>query len=177
MASRQPKGTQSNHAEATAVVDDERGHEGRKRFEESASFLFPAEDDEEAAGAIPIRCLHAERSAADSGRSAWTLLLSSSMVTSLRPGLREDARPRPRRWSLLCLWAVVRRVLHLLPGPGGGLLSPWGAVLLHLHLLFRTSTVVESRCQGHADGLLLVPKHRAQPPLTSSLSSADGLPA
>ena len=54
------------------------------------------------------------------------------------------------------------------PGPGGGLLSPWGAVLLHLHLLLQTSTVVESSCQGHADGLLLVPKHRAQPPLTSS---------
>ena len=44
----------------------------------------------------------------------------------------------------------VRRVLHLLPGPGGGLLYLWGAVLLHLHLLLRTSTVVESSCQAEA---------------------------
>ena len=44
--------------------------------------LFPAEDDEEAAGAIPIHCLHAERSAADNGRSAWTLLLRSSIFSS-----------------------------------------------------------------------------------------------
>ena len=67
-------------------------------------------------------------------------------------------------------------ILHL-PGPGGNLLSPWGAVLLHLHLFHRTSTVVESSCQGHADGLLLVPKHRAQPPLSSPPSSSRGLPA
>ena len=36
-------------------------------------------------------------------------------VTPLRHGLREDARPLPWRWGLLCPWAVVRRVLHLLP--------------------------------------------------------------
>ena len=73
---------------------------------------------------------------------------------------------RPPRWrSLLCPWA----------GPGGGLLSPWGAVLLHLHLLLRTSTVVEISCQGFADGLLLVPKHRAQPLLTSSPSGSSTL--
>ena len=65
----------------------------------------------------------------------------------------------------------MRRVLHLLPGPGGNLLSPWGAVLLHLHLFQRTSTVVESSCQGHADGLLLMPK------LSSPPSSSRGLPA
>ena len=41
----------------------------------------------------------------------------------------------------------------------------------------RTSTVVESSCQGHADGLLLVPKHRAQPPLSTPPSSSRGLPA
>ena len=40
-----------------------------------------------------------------------------------------------------------------------------------------TSTVVESSCQGHADGLLLMPKHRAQPPLTTSPSSSRELPA
>ena len=99
-------------------------------------------------------------------------------VTPLRPGnLRQRCRPLPRRWSLLSPWGVVRLVLHLLLGPGGKLLAPWGAVLLHLHLLLRTSTVVESSCQGHADGLLFVPEHRTQPPLSSSLSSAHGLPA
>ena len=68
----------------------------------------------------------------------------------------------------------MRSLLLHLPGPGGGLLSPWGAVLLHLHLFLRTSTVVESSCQGHADGLLLVPKHRAQPGGGSGGGGAGG---
>ena len=51
--------------------------------------------------------------------------------------------------------------------------SPWRAVL-SVHLAAR---MVQRCCQGHADGLLFVPEHRTQPPLSSSLSSAHGLPA
>ena len=57
----------------------------------------------------------------------------------------------------------MRVVHHLVPGSGAGVLSPWGSVLLQLHLfLLRSSTVVECSCRSHADGLLLMPKHRTQ---------------
>ena len=95
-------------------------------------------------------------------------------VRSLLCGPGSSERPgRSPGGGVFC----VRSLLLHLPGPGGNLLSPWGAVLLHLHLFLRTSTVVESSCQGHADGLLLVPKHRAQPLLSSPPSSSCGLPA
>ena len=90
-------------------------------------------------------------------------------VTPLRPRLREDARPLPQRWSLLCPWAVLRRVLHLLPGPGGSLLCSWGTVLLR--------AVVRRSCHGRSDRLLLVSPPRAQSSLSTSLSSSRGLPA
>ena len=200
--------------------------------------LFPAEDDEEAAGAIPIHCLHAERSAADSGRSAWTLLLSSSIFFScsaasissfsffifafsssssnfllafraaaVRKRSVEDStcspnapastgRPRVGRQSLRsaagcghfsaaraprgCPAALpevespvpVGRSASRAPPPAlAAVFCPRGAPF------FCISTFSFGPCQGHADGLLLVPKHRAQPPLTSSPSSSRGLPA
>ena len=92
----------------------------------------------------------------------------------LRPGhLRSRRRPHPRRRSLLCPQAVVQLVDLLLTGPGGCRLAPWSAVR-GVHLAGR---VVQHRCQGHADGLLFVPEHRTQPPLSPALSSAHGLPA
>ena len=51
--------------------------------------------------------------------------------------------PLPRRWSLLCPWAGVRRVLHLLPDGTDWLLSPW-------------SCVVSCFSQCHRDGHPLV---------------------
>ena len=69
-----------------------------------------------------------------------------------------------------------RRLRSLLCGPGDVCSvsverrSSRARVLLQLHLLLRTSTVVECSCQSLADGLLLVPEHRTQPPLTSTPS-------
>ena len=86
-------------------------------------------------------------------------------VGPLRPGLREDARPLPRRWrwSLLCPWAVVRRVLHL----------PLSCVpsddVRHLH-----HVAPSGNCSGDA-GLLVSPP-RAHPPLPPSLGSSRRLP-
>ena len=86
--------------------------------------------------------------------------------------LRRRRRPRPQRQGLQSPWGVVRLAPCLLSGPGGCGLAPWSAVL-GVHIV----RVVHHHCQGHADGLLLVPEHRTQPPLTPSLSSAHGLPA
>ena len=101
----------------------------------------------------------------------------------LHPVLRHRIRDRPWPRPQLGVFLVVQleerlgrrslpdlsRVLHLVtlspsPGPGGCVLAPWSAVL-GVHPVVR---VVQHRCQGHADGLLLVTKPRAHPPLSAS---------
>ena len=64
----------------------------------------------------------------------------------------------------------VLRLVALSPSPFPGcVLAPWSAVL-GVHLVER---VVQHRCQGHADGLLLVTKPRAHPPLSASLCDSS----
>ena len=58
-------------------------------------------------------------------------------------------RPRPRRWSVLCPWAVVRLLLHLL------------LLLLTPRHHSRTSAVVTGRCEGSCDAQLLMSPPRA----------------
>ena len=89
---------------------------------------------------------------------------------------REDAWPLPRVRCVLSPCSVVLLVHLTLLGSGAGLLSPRGGVLLQLHHLHLwSSTVVECSCQSHADGLLLMPQHGTQPPLTSSPSGSRTL--
>ena len=76
------------------------------------------------------------------------------------PGSNRAGRSPPRVRCGLSPWSVVRFFRLTLPGSGAGVLSPYG-VLLHLHLrLPRTSTLVESSCQSHADAVLLVSQRR-----------------
>ena len=93
--------------------------------------------------------------------AAGGLLTSAAQgaVTPLRPGFSERARPLSRVMCVQSPWSVVRCVHLTLPNSGAGRLYPQGGVLLHLHLLPRSSTAVECSCQSHADGLLLMPQH------------------
>ena len=90
-----------------------------------------------------------------------------SCVDPLRLGFRRETWSRPRRWSVLSPWGVVRLVLHLLP-----------ALALHHHCppLAVTAAVVSSG-EGCSDRLLLVSPPRAQSSLLSPLCSTHGLPA
>ena len=69
------------------------------------------------------------------GRVRVTRRAPQAAVAPLRPGLRKDARPLPRRRSLLCPWAVVHLVDLLLPDDCGRPLSSRGVVrrLCHSH--------------------------------------------
>ena len=73
-----------------------------------------------------------------------------------RPGILQDSRPQPRRWSSLCPWAVLRLVLHLL------------LLLLTPRHHSRTSAVVTGRCEGSRDAQLLVSPPRALASLPAS---------
>ena len=60
-------------------------------------------------------------------------------------------------------------LVHLtLPGPGGGLRSPWGAVMLR--------AVVCCSDQGHADGLLFVPSIERSRRSRRRRAAPDGCP-
>ena len=87
----------------------------------------------------------------------------------LRPGV--SALGTLGRRGLLSPWRVVLLLVPLLPGPGGKLLAPWNTIL-SVHL----ADQVEQRCcQGHADGLLFVPEHPTQSPLSPARWSPAGL--
>ena len=122
---------------------------------------------------MPIDCLHAERPAADSGRSAWTLLLSVSIFSScfaasisslsffsfvftfssslLQFALSFQPTSSPNAPATTSRLRLGRQ------SPVARLRSPWGGVLL-----------VRRNCQSHADGLLFVSPPRTQPPLPST---------
>ena len=85
---------------------------------------------------------------------------SQAAVAPLRPGLRKDARPPPRRWCVLFPLSVVRGVHHLLRGTGACRLAPWGGVRSG------PKRMVPHCSQYHCDGLLLVPPLSMQPPLS-----------
>ena len=128
-----------------------------------------------------------------SSSSASSFLLACSAL-AVRRTASPDAPASTGRLSVG--WASAeecRRLRSLLCGPGsarmpgrtasGGAFSRRGASFVSYSstsLVFcprgaafccislRTSTLVECSCQSHADGLLFVPEHRTQPPLTTS---------
>ena len=79
-----------------------------------------------------------------------------------RPGILQNSRPRPRRWSVQCPWAVVHLVLHLL-------------LLLTPRHHSRTSAVVTGCCEGSCDAQLLVSPQRALASLPSRTRCARQL--
>ena len=95
-------------------------------------------------------CRPSQRGQGES-RHALARGVPPAAVTPLRPGLREVARPLPRRWCLLSPQGVLRNLHHLLLGPGC-LRSPWGGV-------------VRSFSQGHSDGHPLVAMPLTEPSL------------